>query len=113
MVEITCPTEVVGNVYGCFGARRGTIEEEIPMDGVPLIIMKGFLPISESFGFTSFLREKTNGKAFPNCVFDHWEPINGDITDKNSNLYKLIQVIRKRKSLKEDIPNVNDYIDRL
>ncbi|MCP4294053.1 MAG: hypothetical protein GY786_00400 [Proteobacteria bacterium] len=51
------------------------------MEGTPLMIMKAFLPVSESFGFTAYLRQKTGGKAFPNCVFDHWEHMKGDALD--------------------------------
>ena len=83
------------------------------MEGVPLVILRGFLPVAESFGFTTYLRASTSGKAFPNCVFDHWEQINGTINDKNGNLYKLVTSIRKRKGLKEEIPDVNNYQDKL
>jgi len=75
--------------------------------------MKAFLPVSESFGFTAYLREKTGGKAFPNCVFDHWEILEGDALDPENKLGKLIQVIRKRKGLKEEVPDVKKYMDKL
>lgn len=52
--------------------------------------MKAYLPVQESFGFTAFLREKTGGKAFPNCVFDHWEEMTGDALDQEDKLGKLI-----------------------
>lgn len=37
--------------------------------------MRAYLPVAESFGFTGALRGSTQGKAFPQCVFDHWEQI--------------------------------------
>ena len=43
-----------------------------------------YLPVSESFGFNADLRAATGGQAFPQAVFDHWESINGDCTDKDS-----------------------------
>ena len=52
--------------------------------------MKAFLPVAESFGFTAFLREKTGGKAFPNCVFDHWEVLEGDALDPENKLGKIV-----------------------
>ena len=113
MVEITCPQDVVGAIYSCMAARRGNVEDEVQVEGTPLVIMKAFLPVAESFGFTSFLREKTAGQAFPNCVFDHWEMIDGDLTQKDGKLAKLVQVIRVRKGLKEDLPEANQYIDKL
>ena len=113
MVEITCPQDVVGAIYSCMAARRGEVEEEVIVEGTPLVIMKAFLPVAESFGFTSFLREKTAGQAFPNCVFDHWKLIEGDLAVKDGKLAKLVQVIRVRKGLKEDIPEASQYIDKL
>lgn len=113
LVEITCPNDVVGTIYNCFGVKRGTIEEEIHLEDCPLVMMKGYLPVSESFGFATFLRERTSGKAFPNCLFDHWDMINGDVKNQNTTLYKLVLSIRKRKGLKEVIPEATDYIDKL
>lgn len=75
--------------------------------------MKAFLPVSESFGFTAFLREKTGGKAFPNCIFDHWEIMNGDALDPENNLGKLVSTIRQRKGLSAEVPDVKKYMDKL
>ena len=113
LVEITCPQEVVGNIYEVMGARRGTVIEEIQVEGTPLTIMKAYLPVAESFGFTGFLREKTGGKAFPNSVFDHWEVIPGDVANTDSKIYQIVNGIRKRKGLKEGIPDANLYMDKL
>jgi hypothetical protein len=40
--------------------------------------LQAYLPVIESFGFTSVLRAATSGQAFPQCVFDHWELMNSD-----------------------------------
>ena len=113
LVEITAPQDVVGNIYEVMMARRGNVIEEIQVEGTPLTIMKAFLPVAESFGFTGFLREKTGGKAFPNCVFDHWEVIPGEVSNTDSKIFKLVNDIRKRKGLKEGIPDINLYMDKL
>jgi len=55
----------MGGVYTCLNQRRGTIIEEIPMEGTPLSVLKCYLPVAESFGFTGALREHTKGQAFP------------------------------------------------
>ena len=104
LVEITAPQDVVGDIYGVVGTRRGTVIEEVQVEGTPLVIMKAHVPVAESFGFTGFLREKTGGKAFPNCVFDHWEIISGDVTDEESSIGKIVRTIRKRKGLKDELP---------
>jgi elongation factor 2 len=113
LVEITAPQGVVGNIYEVMMHRRGQVDEEVQIEGTPLVIMKAFLPVSESFGFTAFLREKTGGKAFPNCVFHHWETMEGDALDPNNKLCKMILDIRKRKGMKEEVPNVSKYMDKL
>ena len=41
--------------------------------GTPIFNLKAYLPVIESFGFTSTLRAATSGQAFPQAVFDHWE----------------------------------------
>ena len=40
--------------------------------------VKAHLPVTESFGFVAALRQATSGQAFPQCVFDHWENLQGD-----------------------------------
>jgi elongation factor 2 len=45
------------------------------------------------------LRGNTQGKAFPQCVFDHWEQIKGlPLVDQKAQ--ELVLNIRKRKGLK-------------
>ncbi len=93
--------------------RRGTVEDEVQVEGTPLSILRAYLPVSTSFGFTKALREKTNGKAFPNCSFDHWETMTGNPLDEKDKLGMIILDVRKRKGIKVAIPQLNDYLDRL
>lgn len=113
LVEITCPQECTSAVYEVMMQRRGNVDEQIEVEGTPLVIMKAYLPVSESFGFTGYLREKTGGKAFPNCVFDHWEIMTGDALDPADKLGKLVCQVRKRKGLSENVPDVKKYMDKL
>lgn len=76
-------------------------------------LLKCFLPVSESFGFTAHLRGLTQGQAFPQCVFDHWDELTGDPMVLDSKAGKVVQDIRKRKGLKEGIPPLENYIDKL
>jgi elongation factor 2 len=112
-VEITAPADVVGTVYACMAVRRGTVEEEVLIEGTPLTIIKAYLPVAESFGFTSYLRQQTSGKAFPNCVFDHWEQMEGDALNPANKLGKIVQGIRVRKGLKEAVPDLSNYLDKI
>jgi elongation factor 2 len=58
------------------------------------------------------LRGNTQGKAFPQCVFDHWELIKGlPLVDQKAK--DLILTIRKRKGLRDEFPVIADYMDKL
>ena len=65
LVEIKCPQEAMSGVYSCMKLRRGCVFEENPREGTPLIQVKAHLPVSESSGFVSALRQQTRGQAFP------------------------------------------------
>jgi len=75
--------------------------------------MKSHLPVAESFGFTQALRAATSGRAFPQCVFDHWEELGGDPFVATSQAGELMARIRKRKGLKEEVPPLDNFIDKL
>ena len=75
--------------------------------------MKCYLPVGESFGFTQALRAATSGRAFPQCVFDHWEQLNGDPMEPDSSANKIVEKIRKRKGLKAGIPALDNFVDKL
>jgi len=113
LVEITCPQEAMSGVYNCMNLRRGCVFEENPREGTPLIQVKAHLPVAESFGFVAALRQATSGQAFPQCVFDHWENLQGDATEEGSKLQELILKTRKRKNIKVEMPKLGDYLDKL
>jgi elongation factor 2 len=113
LVEIQCPEAAVGGIYGVLNRRRGVVFEESQIVGTPMFVVKAHLPVNESFGFTADLRSNTGGQAFPQCVFDHWQVLTGDPTDTQSKTRQVLDEIRKRKGLKEGLPNVEDYLDKL
>jgi elongation factor 2 len=113
LVEIQTPDDVVGPIYQTMTARRGIVNEEQPVLGTPLMNMKCFLPVGESFGFTQALRAATSGRAFPQCVFDHWEELNGDPLEEGSKANQIIEATRKRKGLKPGVPPLENFVDKL
>jgi len=113
LVEITCPQEAMSGVYSCMNLRRGCVFEENPREGTPLIQVKAHLPVSESFGFVSALRQQTSGQAFPQCVFDHWDVMPGDCMQTGSKMQELALAVRKRKNIKVEMPALGDYLDKL
>merc|ERR1711963_1170611 len=113
LVEITCPQEAMSGVYSCMNLRRGCVFEENPREGTPLIQVKAHLPVAESFGFVSALRQQTSGQAFPQCVFDHWDVMPGDCMSAGSKMQELALAVRKRKNIKVEMPALGDYLDKL
>merc|ERR1712071_719303 len=55
LVEIQCPENAVGGIYGVLNRRRGHVFEEAQTPGTPMFVVKAYLPVNESFGFTADL----------------------------------------------------------
>jgi len=112
-VEIQCPENAVGGIYGVLNRRRGHVFEEAQTPGTPMFVVKAYLPVNESFGFTADLRSNTGGQAFPQCVFDHWQIMPGDPLEEGSKTFNIVQECKKRKGLKEGNPDLTNYLDKL
>jgi len=112
LVEIQCPENAMGGVYSSLNRKRGTVVEETNRPGTPLYNVKAYLPVAESFGFTGFLRQNTGGQAFPQMVFHHWETMNSDPFN-DEKIIQIITAARKRKGLKETMPPLSEYEDKL
>ncbi|XP_042354364.1 elongation factor 2 [Plectropomus leopardus] len=113
LVEIQCPEHVVGCTYGVLNRKRGHVFEESQVPGTPMFAQKAYLPVNESFGFTAELRSNTGGQAFPQCVFDHWQILEDDPYKPSTKSSQIVAEIRKRKGLKEGIPALDNYLDKL
>lgn len=64
-------------------------------------------------GFTADLRSHTGGQAFPQCVFDHWQILAGDPMAAGTKPFAVVAETRKRKGLKEGVPALDNYLDKL
>ena len=113
LVEIQCPEHAMGGIYGVLNRRRGHVFAEENRPGTPMYTIKAYLPVMESFGFTADLRSHTGGQAFPQCVFDHWQVLNGDPLDPTQKTGQITQGIRKRKGLSVEVPPLDKYLDKL
>lgn len=100
LCEIQTPEDAIGGIYSTLSQRRGNIFGEEPIPGTPMVIVKSYLPVAESFGFAQLLREKTSGRAFPQMVFDHWSTLQNDPLEAGSRANKICEGIRVRKGLK-------------
>ncbi|KAF3793444.1 Elongation factor 2 [Nymphaea thermarum] len=109
LVEIQAPEQALGGIYGVLNQKRGHVFEEMQRPGTPLYNIKAYLPVIESFGFSSTLRAATSGQAFPQCVFDHWDMMGSDPMESSSQAGQLVADIRKRKGLKEQMDKGSVY----
>ena len=113
LAEIQCPESAIGGIYTVMSRRRGKIIEEEQRPGTPLFIVKAHLPVCESFGFTEDLRSHTSGQAFPQCVFSHWQLMQGTPDDLSTKCGQIVNAIRKRKGLPEEVPDLSKFYDKL
>ncbi|KAL7562363.1 hypothetical protein ACA910_020422 [Epithemia clementina (nom. ined.)] len=113
LCNISVPQDAMGNVYGVLTQRRGHVFTEEQRPGTPMMTLLAYLPVMESFGFTADLRSNTGGKAFPQCSFDHWEPMNGSPYDNGTKTRTTVEAVRKRKGLAEGVPEAGKYLDKL
>ena len=114
LVEIQVPEQAMGGIYGVLTRKRGHVFSEEQRPGTPLFNVKAYLPVMESFGFTADLRSATGGQAFPQLVFNHWQILpGGSALDSTTMPGKVVQEMRKRKGIKEVVPGVDNYYDKL
>jgi len=113
LCDITVPQNALAGVYSTLNQRRGVVEETVERAGTPLVQVKALLPVLESFGFTNLLRANTSGKAFPQMIFSHFQPLNGDVFEEGSTSNTIALDVRKRKGLKVVMPKFSDYYDKI
>lgn len=88
-VEIQTPADCMSAIYTVLSKRRGHVTADVPVPGTPVYSVKAFLPAIESFGFETDLRYHTQGQAFCQSYFDHWNVVPGDPLDKSVVLRPL------------------------
>jgi elongation factor G len=79
-VEVTVPEEYMGDVMGDMNSRRGRIEGMEARNGAQVI--RGFIPLSEMFGYATDLRSKTQGRGTYAMEMDHFEQVPKSIAEK-------------------------------
>ena len=72
-VEVTVPEEYMGDVIGDINSRRGRMEGMEARSGNQII--RGFIPLSEMFGYATDLRSKTQGRGTYSMEPSHYEEV--------------------------------------
>ena len=99
-LQIDSPLKYFGNVSKLVQNRRGQLIST-EQEGDHLTV-KAKLPVAELFGFTSALRSATEGRGSQSLIDQTFEKL-------PTNLQKdVILSIRKRKGMKEEVPQVRE-----
>ncbi len=79
-VEVTVPEDYLGDVLGDFTGRRGRI---MGTDGREhLHIVRGIVPLSDMFGYTTTLRSLTQGRGVFSMEFNRYDELPPNIAQK-------------------------------
>jgi len=74
--------EYMGDIIGDISSRRGRIEGNDIFNGTASI--RGFVPLSEMFGYATDLRSKTQGRGVYVMQMDHFEQMPSNLAEKVS-----------------------------
>lgn len=79
-LEVTVPEEYLGDVIGDINSRRGRLEGMEMRANTQIV--KGLVPLSEMFGYTTVLRSKTQGRGTSTMQFSHYEKMQNEAAKK-------------------------------
>ena len=79
-VEVTMPEEYMGDVIGDINSRRGRIEGMDDLGGGKIV--RGYVPLSEMFGYSTDLRSRTQGRGNYSMFFEKYEPVPKNVQEK-------------------------------
>jgi elongation factor G len=79
-VEVVVPEEYMGDIMGDINSRRGRIEGMEARAGAQVI--RGFVPLSEMFGYATSLRSRTQGRGTYSMEFHAYEEVPKSITNE-------------------------------
>ncbi len=72
-IEILTPEQFMGDVIGDLNSRRGHVETTESKAGAQVV--RGYVPLSNLFGYTTDLRSMTQGRASSSFEFDHYQEV--------------------------------------
>ena len=78
-VEVTVPDEYMGDVIGDISSRRGRIEGSDMNNGA--VAVRGYVPLSQMFGYATDIRSRTQGRGVYVMQFDHFEKLPDSLLD--------------------------------
>jgi elongation factor 2 len=102
-IIISVASELSGECSRMLNTRRGKVSA-FEQKGL-LTQINGFIPVSETFGFSKELRSATSGRAFWQSYFDHWEKMPPKLQAQ------VITELRQRKGLALEVPKAEKFME--
>lgn len=79
-IQVTTPSEFMGDVLGDLSSRRGNVQS---MDAEGTVhVIKALIPLAETFRYATFLRSITTGRATFSMEIGHYDPIPKHVADE-------------------------------
>jgi elongation factor G len=79
-IEVVTPEEYVGDVIGDLMRRRGNVQGQEPRGNA--MVVTGFVPLAEMFGYATDLRTVTQGRATSTMQFERYDEVPSNIAEK-------------------------------
>ena len=79
-LEVTVPSQFLGDVIGDLSSRRGRIEDT--EDRLDMKVISSKVPLSEMFGYATNLRSLTEGRGTFTMEFERYEQVPSNITQE-------------------------------
>jgi elongation factor G len=79
-LEVVTPEEYMGDIVGDLNRRRGTVNGMDDRNNAKVI--KGFVPLSEMFGYVTSLRTLSSGRATSSMEFEKYEAAPQSVAEK-------------------------------
>ncbi|PAA57162.1 hypothetical protein BOX15_Mlig030490g1, partial [Macrostomum lignano] len=108
-VDVQCRSEVLGKVHAVLAKHQGRIVSEDLREGTNMFVLRGHMPVIESFGLADELRKRTSGFAGAQLRFSHWalcdwDPLmlpreDDDLRDERMRIVNYLMEVRRRKGM--------------
>ncbi len=79
-LETVTPEEYYGDVLGDINARRGLVQGSETRANTQVV--SAFIPLGETFGYSTQLRSLSQGRATYSMEFDHYEQVPPNVADE-------------------------------
>jgi elongation factor G len=79
-VEVTVPSDYLGDVLGDISSRRGQILGMEPLE--PNQVVRALVPLAEMFGYATDLRSRTQGRGVFTMQFSHFAEVPNSVMEK-------------------------------